>query len=142
MYAARKKKSVYKKSVCEVERRLTADMSLSVTNRGCDLDHRQLMPLFLHHADRDDVLHPGIRDWAVTLGISFGANNMFKGKKCELVSLSLSQAKQPHQLALNLALCRYIHPDHHATTAAHLKRLNLLPALKRALQCCCQGKVL
>ena len=98
------------------------------------------MPLFLHLAARDDVLQPQIPDWAVALCIFFGANNMFKGKKCQLVSLSLPQAKQPHQLALNLKLCRYIDTNHHATTAAHLKRRNLLPALKRALQCGWQGK--
>ena len=72
-------------------------------------------------------------DGAVALGIVFDANNMFKGKKCQLMSLSLPQSQQPHQLASNLAFCWYIDTDHHATTAAHLKRLDVLPALEGAL---------
>ena len=94
----------------------------------------------LHLAGRDDVLHDGIPNGTVGLGIFLNAGNMFKGKRCQLVSLSLPQAKQPHQLASNLALCRYIDTDHHATTAEHLKRLNWLLACKQALRCGWRGR--
>ena len=96
--AASQKKAVYKNSVCELDSRLTADMSLGVTNRGCYLNPAQLMPLFLHRAARDDVLHAGNPDGAVALDICFHANNMFQGRTCQLVSLSLPHAKHPHQL--------------------------------------------
>ena len=92
------------------------------------------MPLFLHLVARSDVLHAGTPDGALAPGIFFDANNMFSGNKCPLVSLSLPQAKQPHQLASNLALCRYIDTDHHATTCCTFEASQFASCIQQPLR--------
>ena len=58
---------------------------------------------------------------------------MYKGKKkVQLVSIGLPDAIHPHQLPLQLPLCRHIGGDHRAETAAHFEQMGLVEALEWA----------
>ena len=110
------------------------DFGWRLQPEGPCLSPQHCVPLFLNLGVRDQLLHDNVPSTAVALAISFDANNMLKGKTSQLISCFLSQARQPHQLPLQLPLCRYVDGDHDASTAVNLKRLGLLPVLEQVLQ--------
>ena len=59
---------------------------------------------------------------------------MYGRCKCQVLGVHLSQARQRHQLLLQLPLARYLDQDYHITTWSHFERMDLLPALEKAFE--------
>ena len=136
--AARGGKAVYKNKIIAMEKALTSDLAVSTTRHGAFLNGFTAIPLYLHLAQQSHVLHQG--DYPPGLLIFWDANSMYAGKKCHLLSISLPQAKQPHQLGLQLPLGRWNGPENHSAVWKVFESMNLVHALKSAMQIHMHGK--
>ena len=111
---------------------LTADMGIATTPVGAYLDPSTALPLYLELARAHGCLHDAVR--TPQLCFFFDANEMYGRRKCQVLSVHLPQARQPHQLLLQLPLARYLDQDDHITTSSQFERMDLLPALEKALE--------
>ena len=111
---------------------LTADMGIATTLVGAYLDPSTALPLYLELARAHGCLHDAVR--TPQLCVFFDANEMYGRRKCQVLSVHLPQARQPHQLLLQLPLARYLDQDDHITTSSQFERMDLLPALEKALE--------
>ena len=78
---AREDRGTYRTAVTQLQQALTADLDLTCTTRGAYLDARQIVPLWLHLAQRDGVLHEGIG--RPRLNVFVDANVMYGRKHCQ-----------------------------------------------------------
>ena len=111
---------------------LTADMGIATTPVGAYLDPSTALPLYLELARAHGCLHDAVR--TPQLCVFFDATEIYGRRKCQVLSVQLSQARQPHQLLLQLPLAKYLDQDDHITTSSQFERMDLLPALEKALQ--------
>ena len=111
---------------------LTADMGFATTPVGVYPDPSTALPLYLEFARAHGCLHDAVR--TPQLCIFFDANEMYGPRKCQVLSVHLPQARQPHQLPLQLSLARCLDQDDHITTSSQFECMDLLPALEKALE--------
>ena len=121
---------VYRTGVTKLMQLLTADMGIATTPVGAYLDPSTALPLYLELPRAHGCLHDAVR--GPQLCVFFDANEMYGRHKCQVLSVHLPQARQPHQLLLQLPLARYLDQDDHITTSLQLERMDLLPALEKA----------
>ena len=94
----------------------TADMGIATTPVGAYLDPSTALPLYLELARAHGCLHDAVR--TPQLCVFSDANEMYGRRKCQVLSVHLPQARQPHQLLLQLPLARYLDQDDHITTSS------------------------
>ena len=123
---------VYRTGVTKLMQLLTADMGIATTPVGAYLDLSTALSLYLELARAHGCLHDAVR--TPQLCVFFDANEMYGRRKCQVLSVHLPQARQPHQLLLQLPLARYLDQGDHITTSSQFERVDLLPALEKALE--------
>ena len=111
---------------------LTANMGIATTPVGVYLDPSTALPLYLELARAHGCLLDAVR--TPQLCVFFDANEMYGRRKCQVLSVHLPQARQPHQLLLQRPLARYVDHNDHITTSSQFERMDLLPALAKALE--------
>ena len=129
---------IYKDSVIALQRKLTQDLPVHTNAQGAFLDGFAALPLFLALAAQYAVCHAG--NYRPALCLFVDANNMYDGRKCQLVCLSLPQAKQPHQLPLQLRLARCFGEDDHVSLWRLFVLMSLVEVLKVGLQTMLNGQ--
>ena len=97
---------MYRTGVTNLVQSLTADMGTAVTPVSAYLDPSTTRPLYLEPARAHGCLHDAVR--TPQLCVLFDANEMYGSRKCQVLSVHLPQARQPHQLLLQLPLARYL----------------------------------
>ena len=111
---------------------LTADMGIATTPVGAYLDPSTALPLYSELARPHGCLHDAVR--TPQLCVFFDANEMYGGRECQVLSVHLPQARQPHQVLLQSFLARYLDQDDHIPTLSQFECMDLLPALEKALK--------
>ena len=111
---------------------LKADIGIATTPVGAYVEPSTGLPLYLELDTTHRCLHAAVR--TPQLYVFFDANEMYGRRKCQVLSVHLPQGCQPHQLLLQLPLARYLDQDDHITTSSQFERMDLLPALEKALQ--------
>ena len=104
---------VYRTGVTSLMQLLTADMGIATTAVGAYLGPSTAFLLHLELARAPGCLHDAVR--TPQLCVFFDVNEMYARRKCQVLSVHLPQAPQPHQLLLQLPLARYLDQDdqHH-----------------------------
>ena len=110
----------------------TAYMGVGTTPVGAYLDPSTALPLYLELATAHGCLHDTVR--TPQLCVFFDANEMYRRRKYQVLSVHLLQARQPQQLHLQLLLARYLDQDDHITNSSQFERMDLLPAFEKALE--------
>ena len=129
---------VYRTGVSKLMQLLTADMGIATTPVSAYLDQSTALPLYLEFARAHGCLHDAVR--TPQLCVYFDANEMYGRRKCQVLSVHLPQARQPHQLLLQVPLARYLDQADHITTSSQFESMDLLTALEKALKSGWGGK--
>ena len=121
---------VYRTGVTNLMQLLTPDMGIATTPVGAYLDPSTTHPLYWELARAHGCLHDAVR--TPQLCVYFDANEIDGRRKCQVLSVHLPQARQPHQLPLQLPLARYLDQDDHITISLQFEHVDLLRALEKA----------
>ena len=115
------RQGVYRTGVTKLMQLLTADVAIATTPVRAYLDPSTALSLYLELARAHCCLHDAVR--TPQLCVFFDDNEMYGRHKCQVLSVHLSQACQPHQLLLQLPLARYLEQDGHITTSSQFERM-------------------
>ena len=121
----------------KLEKQLVQSLNLSCITTGAHLNPQQHIEVLLHLVARDEMLH--FHCLVVSMCLFFNAKTAHRGRKSQLISVSMPEACQPHQLPVQLPLYKDLDSDHHAVTATHLRRFESVDALHWVQTQSCTG---
>lgn len=127
---ARSHQGVHLHRVRRMEETLCQDLPVKTTTRAAHLSLHHALPLFLHLIERDNVLRSESPVWSLVLFID-GNLPYSRNYTCSVMSLSIAQAKHPHQLLMQLPYVRWLGGKDHQNVATILAQSGTVSILQR-----------